>query len=138
MNKKYLIVFAVLIGLTLFLIPYIFRKEEAKKEVKKSVEAIINNSSESVPGSKSSTTNVNIENFSFVPEEINIKKGETVVWTEKDDAPHTVTASNKEDFSGSGTLLKGDTYSFTFNKVGSFTYRCKFHSNMIVVVNVKE
>src|SRR5262245_46739842 len=37
------------------------------------------------------TYNVTIQNFSFNQSALTVKKGDTVVWTNKDSAPHTVT-----------------------------------------------
>jgi len=138
MNKNYIIILAILIGFVLFMVPYIFRKEETKKDVKTPIDIVITESSQSAKNVNSLNKNVDITNFSFVPEEINIKKGDTVVWTEKDEAPHTVTASNKDDLLASEILNKDDTYSFTFDKVGTFNYRCKLHAAMSGVVNVTE
>jgi len=138
MNKNYIIILAILIGFVLFMVPYIFRKEEIKKQVKKPIDITITEFSQSANNVNFLNKNVDITNFSFVPEEINIKKGDTVVWTEKDEVPHTVTASNKEDLLASDILSKNDTYSFTFDKVGTFNYRCKLHAAMSGVVNVTE
>lgn len=55
---------------------------------------------------------VEIKGFRFRPDKITVRVGSTVTWTNKDQAPHTVTGPN-EVFS-SGTLDSGDSYSFTF------------------------
>ena len=55
-----------------------------------------------------------------------VKKGDTVVWTNKDSAPHTVTGGSLN----SGTLSGGQTYSFTFNAAGTVSYACSFHPSM--------
>ena len=57
---------------------------------------------------------------------MSIKKGDMVVWTNKDSAPHTVTG----DGLNSGTLSGGQTYSFAFNTAGTFSYKCNFHPSM--------
>lgn len=72
--------------------------------------------------------NISIQNFAFNQKIINIKKGDTVVWTNKDSAPHTVTGNNNSP--ASGTLNKNETFSFIFNTAGTFNYYCAFHPSM--------
>lgn len=81
------------------------------------------------------THNVSIQNFTFNKKSINVKKGDTVVWTNKDSAPHTVTGSNGGP--ASETLNNGGVYSFTFNNTGTFDYYCAIHPSMIGSVIVK-
>ena len=78
------------------------------------------------------TIEIDIKSFSFDPKTIAITKGDTVVWTNMDAAPHTVTsdvgsAKNELD---SPTLAKGDTYSHTFNDLGTYAYHCTIHTAM--------
>ena len=80
------------------------------------------------PNSKHTTYNINIENFSFSKNSISIKKGDTVVWTNKDSAPHTVTGMNGGI--NSGTLGLGQSYSYTFTTAGTWSYLCHFHPSM--------
>ncbi|MDB5164101.1 MAG: plastocyanin [Candidatus Saccharibacteria bacterium] len=82
---------------------------------------------------------VSISNFSFSPSSITVKKGTKVTWTNKDSTSHTVTPDKPDaDFKGSDTLSNGDSYSVTFNTVGTFTYHCNIHSNMTGSVKVTE
>ena len=90
----------------------------------------------------SKTVEVNISEFAFAPTVIKIKIGDTVKWTNNDEAPHKV-ASNPHpshtDLPGlvSEGLFKGESYSFTFNKAGTFGYHCHFHPAMIGTVIVE-
>jgi plastocyanin len=59
----------------------------------------------------------------------------TVVWTNDDSFPHTVTADSGS-FS-SGNLNPGDSYSFTFTAQGTYLYHCSYHSWMKGTVIVK-
>jgi len=79
--------------------------------------------------SQSGTYNVEIQNFAFNPSEITIKKGETVIWTNKDSTSHTVKSDSGNEIS-SGSLSNGQTYSHTFNQVGTFDYHCSIHTSM--------
>jgi len=84
---------------------------------------------------KSTTHNIAIQNFSFVQPTITVKRGDTIVWTNKDSAPHTVTGSNGGPTSE--TLQTNGTYSFTFKNIGTFNYICAFHPSMKGVVIVQ-
>jgi len=76
---------------------------------------------------------VQIKGFAYNPTTITVPKGTTVTWTQLDSGvQHTVTGS---DFD-SGNLNAGDTFSWTFNKVGNFSYSCSNHPNMIGTVVV--
>ncbi len=73
------------------------------------------------------TVNVTIKNFSF-GQPLTVPVGTTVVWTNQDDVPHTVTATNGAF--ASRQLSKGATFKFTFAKEGTFDYSCTVHPNM--------
>jgi plastocyanin len=69
-----------------------------------------------------------IAGFAFKPGTISVKVGTTVRWTNRDEAPHTVTAS-----SGGFTskqLGKGGVYTRRFASAGTFAYLCALHPNM--------
>lgn len=72
---------------------------------------------------------VSIKNFAFSPATITIKKGESVTWTNSDSAPHT--ATEDAGVFDSGSLATGAKFSKSFATVGTFTYHCNFHSNMV-------
>ena len=72
---------------------------------------------------------VDIKDFAFVPDPVEIPVGATVTWTNSDTVPHTATAQDREALQ-SGTLNQGDTFSQTFDEAGSFDYFCEFHANM--------
>ncbi len=74
---------------------------------------------------------VAIENFKFNPASIVVAVGETVTWTNKDTAPHTVTIISMigETFD-SGQLEAGQTYSHTFSTAGTYPYKCSLHPGM--------
>ena len=84
----------------------------------------------------SSANAVDISGFAFSPSNITVKVGGTVTWTNMDSSAHTVTGitSNGPD---SGTLQKGQTYSFKFTEAGTYKYSCKFHPSMTGTVTVQ-
>lgn len=81
---------------------------------------------------------ITIKNMMFTPPQISIQKGGTVTWTNDDSTVHTVTDDlNNVGGPSSGDIQPGSTYSFTFNKTGSFQYHCSIHPSMrgTIVVN---
>jgi plastocyanin len=70
-----------------------------------------------------------IKGYAFNPDLIAVSPGTKIVWTNKDDAPHTVTAV-KISWT-SATLNTGGHYSHTFAKVGRFDYDCTVHPFML-------
>ncbi|HLM83744.1 MAG TPA: cupredoxin family copper-binding protein, partial [Candidatus Bathyarchaeia archaeon] len=85
--------------------------------------------------SQAAVSPVTIENFAFSPANLTIKKGDTVIWTNKDSAPHQV-ASDDGKFQGP-SLSKGQVYSFTFNETGVFPYHCAVHPTMKAAITVQ-
>lgn len=95
---------------------------------------------------ESTPTSAAISNFAFDPAELEIAAGETVVWTNSDDIAHTVTSgrAKKQGVPGvsknrdaapdgvfdSGTMELNDTFDFTFQESGTFTYFCAIHAGM--------
>lgn len=78
---------------------------------------------------------VGIQNFAFAPKEVVISAGATVTWTQKDGAPHTVTA--KDGSFDSGTLAQGERFSQTFSRKGVYEYICRIHPSMTGKITVK-
>lgn len=71
---------------------------------------------------------VTIDNFAFAPATLTVKAGTTVTWTNRDEEPHTVAASDGSFHSpGMGT---GATYSHAFPTAGKFDYVCSIHPMM--------
>lgn len=76
-----------------------------------------------------------ISGFAFVPAELSTSGGR-VTWTNKDDAPHTVTFDDAS-IASSGNLAKGQTFSATFSGTGTYAYKCTIHPSMTGKVTVK-
>jgi len=81
------------------------------------------------------THTVRIEGMKFVPERLEVATGDTVVWTNKDFLPHSVTA--KEARVESGDLAPGKTFRFVARKKGEMPYICRLHPVMKGVLAVK-
>jgi plastocyanin len=78
---------------------------------------------------------VNIDNFTFGPAAITVPIGATVIWTNRDDIPHTVVAVDKSF--KSKVLDTDEKFSFTFTKAGNYDYFCSIHPHMTGKVVVK-
>ncbi len=78
--------------------------------------------------------NIWMKNLAFVPKIKVIKVGTTVTWTNKDVAMHTVqsgTPAKPLTAISSGTLGKGQVFSYTFKKKGTFKYFCTTHPSIM-------
>lgn len=78
---------------------------------------------------------VHIKDFAFVPATITVKVGQSVLFVQDDQTPHTVTASDKSY--DSGNLDQRATWSHAFTAPGTYTYICAYHPNMKGTVVVK-
>ena len=70
---------------------------------------------------------VKIDNFTFNPQQITVKAGTKVTWTNADDIPHTVTSPPAFR---SRALDTDDEFSFTFTTPGTYRYFCGLHPHM--------
>ena len=84
---------------------------------------------------RAADTEVGIDNFVYNPQQITVKAGTTVTWTNRDDIPHTVTS--KTGVFRSKALDTDDTFSFTFATAGTFPYFCALHPHMTGTIVVE-
>ena len=80
------------------------------------------------------THTVKIEGMQFVPATLTVKKGDRIVWQNKDVVPHTATAKGSFD---SGSIAPDKSWSHAMAKAGSYDYVCTFHPGMKATVVVK-
>jgi plastocyanin len=71
-----------------------------------------------------------IDNFAFTPATLTVPAGTIVTWTNHDDIPHTVTSASPPKLFNSGPLDTGDSFAFTFDTPGRYTYFCEMHPHM--------
>jgi plastocyanin len=79
---------------------------------------------------------VDISKFAFAPKDLTVAPGTRVTWTNKDEAPHTVT-SNDKSFASKG-MDTDDKFEHTFDREGDFSYICTVHPFMTGVVHVRK
>ncbi len=82
------------------------------------------------------TETVDIENFAFSPDMVVVLNGTTVTWTNLDADNHTVTAD--DGAFDSGLLEQGESFSYTFDTLGTFPYHCTPHPSMTGDAEVTE
>jgi plastocyanin len=78
---------------------------------------------------------VAIDNFSFMPPDVEVAAGTEVTWTNQDDVAHTV-QDDAELFPESEELASGETFSFTYDTAGEYPYICGIHPYMKGTVTV--
>jgi len=78
----------------------------------------------------SEARDVTINNYTFSPGTLTVPLGTTVTWTNRDNEVHTVTADDAPPTFKSAGLDTDDSFSFTFNKAGTYPYHCALHPHM--------
>ena len=85
------------------------------------------------------TNQITYKGFAVVQKSIKVKKGTTVTWTNEDNAKHDVTPDKESaEFQASELFGKGETYTHTFNTVGTYAYHCSPHPYMKGTIEVTE
>lgn len=79
-------------------------------------------------GTPTDATIISIENFKFSPQLLTVPAGTKVVWRHNDAASHTIVSD--EGIFESGTLTRGEEFSFVFSQPGNYDYHCGIHSSM--------
>ncbi len=83
---------------------------------------------------------VDAKSYQFTPNDIVVDVGTKVTWHNTDSVAHNVKKSaDALDFGapfGTNNLNPGQSYSFTFTKVGTFPYVCTIHAGMTGKVEV--
>jgi len=71
---------------------------------------------------------ITIDNFTFGPADLTVPVGTTVTWSNHDDIPHSVVATDKAF--RSAALDTNENFTFTFKTAGTFAYFCGLHPHM--------
>ena len=80
-----------------------------------------------IAAEKPATHTVVIDGVAYKPEALTVKRGDTIVWVNKDPFPHTVTAKGVFD---SHEIAAGKAWEYTASKAGEYAYICTLHPNM--------
>jgi plastocyanin len=84
---------------------------------------------------QAATHRVTIEGMKMSPERLEVKAGDTVIWTNKDLVPHTVTSTAKKIESGS--IAANASWTYVARSRGEIDYVCRFHPGMKGTLVVK-
>ena len=82
----------------------------------------------------------------YIPSSLVIDKGDEVTWDNNDSAAHTVTGGKPSDdpstfankFGSTSLIMAGNTFSHTFDQVGTYDYFCMVHPWKTGIVIVSE
>ena len=80
-------------------------------------------------------------NECYLPYSLEIQAGDTVSWSNDDTAAHTVTSGTPDGPDGvfdSSLFMAGNTFEFTFDESGTYSYFCMVHPWMIGEIIVNE
>ena len=83
-----------------------------------------------------SVVTVEIKDFAYNPDPIEVAVGGTVTWANQDAAPHTATGVDKANLQ-SGRLDQGASHSQSFATAGEYSYFCEYHANMTGTIVVE-
>jgi plastocyanin len=81
-----------------------------------------------VAASHGAVHTVVIDGMLFIPAELKVKAGDTVIWKNKDAFPHTAT-SVARGFD-SKPIASGGSWKFVATRRGTFAYLCTLHQTM--------
>src|SRR5262249_2388166 len=73
--------------------------------------------------------------YSFVPQDLTVKKGTIVTWYNNDEVQHQIYAPDLGFFSD--VMEYGNSYSQKFDQAGEYTIRCLLHAGMTAKITVK-
>jgi plastocyanin len=84
---------------------------------------------------------VTVRQFQFMPAELVVEAGTTVTWANQDQILHTATSGatpGQADGTFDGPMDgAGKSFSFTFEKPGTYPYFCSRHNSMVGKVIVR-
>ncbi len=80
---------------------------------------------------------VTIDNFTFGPNDLAVAVGANVVWTNRDDIPHTVVSADAPAGLKSPPLDTDDHFEVRFDKAGIYKYFCSIHPKMTGTITVR-
>jgi plastocyanin len=80
-------------------------------------------------------TKIAVKDFMFNPTTLTVKAGSTVTWTNMDDEPHTVVSDT--GMFKSGGMDTNESFSFKFDKPGTYHFTCSIHPRMVGTIDVQ-
>ena len=134
--RKEIVIFLIILGM-FFSVGCVDNRDSNEPAPSTPVEEVDNGvaagAEETGTGTGSDIANVEIRNYKYIPQNITIKVGQTVKWTNNDTVLHNVVGSGIE----SDYLQKGEKFTYTFEEEGTYPYKCKAHPWMEGEVTVE-
>ena len=96
---------------------------------------LLSGASTGIADEKPVVHSVVIEGTSFNPQSLTVRRGDIIVWKNKDHFPHTVTARNLQF--DSHILAEDHSWKYTAKVRGEFPYFCTLHQTMRGMLIVK-
>src|SRR5271166_368333 len=76
-----------------------------------------------------------VKDFMFTPMSLTVKAGSTVTWVNMDDEPHNVISDT--GLFRSGGFDTDETFSYRFDKPGTYHITCSIHPRMVATIEVE-
>jgi len=77
----------------------------------------------------------------YIPLNLEVVSGTTVVWVNDDSVPHTIQSQNEKGeiigLFNSAPLQTGETFEYTFDENGVYNYYCSFHPWRVGIITVR-
>lgn len=95
-------------------------------------------SESAAPRQKARVHHVTMQGMVFVPAQLTVRRGDTVVWDNKDLVPHTATAGPGAAAAfDSGVVPADASFKWVAGKRGAYPYLCKLHPGMVGSLTVE-
>jgi plastocyanin len=75
-----------------------------------------------------------VKDFMFQPMSLQVRAGAPVTWLNQDEEPHTVISDT--GLFHSGAIDTNESFSFIFDKPGTFHFTCSIHPRMVGTIVV--
>ena len=139
---KKIITLTIILGISVSIIGlflFNYNSEEINsEETKTTVEEIIE--ADVIIPIKVSRPGCDIEDICYIPPNIVVEKGKSVTWLNEDSSFHSVTSGFYPEPSGlfdSGHLDPYQSYTLSFDEIGTYDYFCTLHPWMFAQVIVE-
>lgn len=118
-------------------IKFLIQKNIIKLDAQQAIKPIANVANVVIPNGNSEAGNVGF----YVPLNLEIQRGTTVVWINDDNIQHTIQSQDEKGnvlpLFNSPALKTGERFAFKFNDAGIYHYFCTIHPWRVGVVTVR-
>jgi plastocyanin len=90
----------------------------------------------SAPPVPQASPSVMIVEHRYEPASLTVIAGDTVTWTNQDQAQHVIAGTSGPEALQAPSLSQGQSWSHTFGTPGSYSYTCDVHPDMVASLTV--